>query len=399
MAGRVVAGIGVGYSSMIAPVYTAKLSPAMTRGLLKSLLEVFITLGILLRYVMNYTLSGLPEHIYGRLMLGFAAIPAGRIAVGVMFMPESPRWLVMKGIIDEAQKVLGNTTGNENEAHLRLKEITKAALDQTTFGPNGDTRKGQGVWKELFKPLPMIRRVLITACEHNRRRRLENNGNGKVDKIYRHPESKKQLRSLNEVRKFIKENSYQRRASDNGEGSSQDPNVNLPSSSGELFQHPNVNISLAGEVFISALLMSFAQNFGHLMAGRVVAGIVHNIGDIVRVVMNYTFSGLPEHIYGRLMLGFAAIPAVGIAVGVMFMPESPRWLVMKGIVDEAQKFLRNTTGNENEAHLRLKEITKAALDQTTFGPNGDTRKGQGVWKELFKPSPMIRRVLIVAIGI
>lgn len=47
MAGRVVAGIGVGYSLMIAPVYTAEISPAMTRGFLTSLPEVFINIGIL----------------------------------------------------------------------------------------------------------------------------------------------------------------------------------------------------------------------------------------------------------------------------------------------------------------------------------------------------------------
>ncbi|PWA83156.1 major facilitator, sugar transporter-like, Major facilitator superfamily domain protein [Artemisia annua] len=167
MAGRVVAGIGVGYSLMIAPVYTAELSPTMTRGLLTSLPEVFITLGILLGYVMNYALSGLPEHINWRLMLGFAAIPAVGIAVGVMFMPESPRWLVLKGRVDEAQKVLRNTSGNEDEARLRLEEITKAALDQTTCGPNGDTWKGQGVWKELLKPSPLIRRVLVAAIGIN----------------------------------------------------------------------------------------------------------------------------------------------------------------------------------------------------------------------------------------
>jgi len=59
MAGRLVAGIGVGYSLMIAPVYVAELSPDLTRGFLTSLPEVFINVGILLGYIANYTLSGL----------------------------------------------------------------------------------------------------------------------------------------------------------------------------------------------------------------------------------------------------------------------------------------------------------------------------------------------------
>lgn len=59
MAGRVVAGIGVGYSLMISPVYVAELSPDLTRGFLTSLPEVFISIGILLGYISNYALSGI----------------------------------------------------------------------------------------------------------------------------------------------------------------------------------------------------------------------------------------------------------------------------------------------------------------------------------------------------
>ena len=90
MAGRVVAGIGVGYSLMIGPVYTAEISPAMTRGFLSSLPEVFINIGILLGFISNYALSSLPEHLNWRLMLGLAALPALTVALGVIVMPESP---------------------------------------------------------------------------------------------------------------------------------------------------------------------------------------------------------------------------------------------------------------------------------------------------------------------
>ncbi|KAJ9538703.1 hypothetical protein OSB04_031436 [Centaurea solstitialis] len=169
MAGRVVAGIGVGYSLMIAPVYTAELSPAMTRGLLTALPEVFITMGILLGYVVNYALSGLPAAINWRLMVGLAAVPAVGIAAGVMFMPESPRWLVMKGRIGNAKEVLMKTSECEEEAHLRLEEITKSALDDmgVTCHPRDDTFRGQGVWRELVRPSPPLRRILIAAIGIN----------------------------------------------------------------------------------------------------------------------------------------------------------------------------------------------------------------------------------------
>lgn len=177
MAGRVIAGIGVGYSLMIAPVYTAEVSPSMTRGFLTSLPEVFINIGILLGYIFNYALSGLPPHINWRLMLGFAAIPAIGIALGVMSMPESPRWLVMKGKIAEAKKVLMKTSDNEEEANARLEEITKAAsmvvesptdeVGSGTENTNSKNWSGQGVWKEILRPTRPIRRILIAAIGIN----------------------------------------------------------------------------------------------------------------------------------------------------------------------------------------------------------------------------------------
>ncbi|RAL37203.1 hypothetical protein DM860_004125 [Cuscuta australis] len=156
LAGRVVAGIGVGYSLMIAPVYTSELSPALTRGFLSSLPEVFINVGILIGFVSNIALSGLPANISWRLMLGLSGVPAIGIAVGVIRMPESPRWLVMKGRLSEARMVLIRTSESEEEAEERLEEISKAA----SVG-------GEGAWRELFRPTPPVRRMLVTAIGIN----------------------------------------------------------------------------------------------------------------------------------------------------------------------------------------------------------------------------------------
>ncbi|XP_038698384.1 polyol transporter 5-like isoform X2 [Tripterygium wilfordii] len=164
MAGRVVAGIGVGYSLMIAPVYAAELSPAASRGFLSSLPEVFINFGILLGYISNYALSGLNDNINWRLMLGLAALPAIVVVIGVIGMPESPRWLVMKGRYREARQVLVKTSDNEEEAELRLAEITKAA---SVLGSTMNL-KGQAVWRELLlSPSRPIRRVLLAAIGIN----------------------------------------------------------------------------------------------------------------------------------------------------------------------------------------------------------------------------------------
>ncbi|PON50562.1 Sugar/inositol transporter [Parasponia andersonii] len=171
LAGRVVAGVGVGYALMIAPVYTAELSPAMSRGLLTSLPEVFITFGILLGYVLNYAFSNLPGRINWRLMLGLAAVPAFGIGLGVMVMPESPRWLAMKGKLSDAKQVLVKTSSTEAEAELRYEEIVKAASlgsNQAHKGDKGEGWHGQGVWKELLvSPSRPLRRMLVAAIGIN----------------------------------------------------------------------------------------------------------------------------------------------------------------------------------------------------------------------------------------
>ena len=170
MAGRIVAGIGVGYSLMISPVYTAEISPAMSRGFLTSLPEFFITFGILLGYIVNYALASLPPHINWRIMLGLATIPSIVIALGVIAMPESPRWLVMQGRVDQAKEVLIKTSNTTEEAELRLEEITKAALSNNGSPDSAQQNnwRGQGVWKELLlRPSRPIRRMLISSIGMN----------------------------------------------------------------------------------------------------------------------------------------------------------------------------------------------------------------------------------------
>ncbi|KAJ0077357.1 hypothetical protein Patl1_36357 [Pistacia atlantica] len=126
MVGRFVAGIGGGYVLMIAPVYTSELSPASSRGFLSSFPEMFINGGILLGFVSNYAFSKLPIQLGWRMMLGISAIPSVLVAVGVLAMPESPRWLVMQGRLGDARKVLDKTSNSKDEAALRLADIKEA---------------------------------------------------------------------------------------------------------------------------------------------------------------------------------------------------------------------------------------------------------------------------------
>ncbi|XP_019448512.1 PREDICTED: polyol transporter 5-like [Lupinus angustifolius] len=168
MFGRFVAGIGIGYALMIAPVYTAEVSPASSRGFLTSFPEVFINGGILLGYISNYAFSKLSLKLGWRLMLGIGVVPSIFLTLGVLAMPESPRWLVMRGRLSDAIKVLNKTSNSKEEAQLRLAEIKEAVgipescNDDVVQVPKQN--RGDGVWKDLFlHPTPVIRHIVISA--------------------------------------------------------------------------------------------------------------------------------------------------------------------------------------------------------------------------------------------
>ncbi|KAF8406413.1 hypothetical protein HHK36_008500 [Tetracentron sinense] len=168
MLGRCIAGIGVGFALMIAPVYSAEISSPASRGMLTSLPELCISLGILLGYISNYFFAKLPLKLGWRLMLGVAAIPSLALTFGILKMPESPRWLVMQGRLGEAKRVLLQVCNTKEESELRLREIKTAAgihescTDDIVKLPR--KTRGEGVWKEiLLRPSPPVRWILLAA--------------------------------------------------------------------------------------------------------------------------------------------------------------------------------------------------------------------------------------------
>ncbi|MBA0572464.1 hypothetical protein Golob_002804 [Gossypium lobatum] len=158
MIGRVLAGVGIGFGVMIAPVYIAEISPTVDRGSLTSFPEIFINLGILLGYVSNYAFSGLSVHINWRVMLAVGILPSVFIGFALFIIPESPRWLVMQNRVEDARSVLLKTNENENDVDERLSEIVAAAGMS-----NGEKNEEKTVWRELLSPSPPLRRMLITG--------------------------------------------------------------------------------------------------------------------------------------------------------------------------------------------------------------------------------------------
>ncbi|KAI3728779.1 hypothetical protein L6452_17421 [Arctium lappa] len=158
MIGRLLAGIGIGFGVMIAPVYIAEISPTISRGSFTSFPEIFINIGILLGYVSNYAFSGFPSHVNWRIMLAVGILPSVFIAFALCIIPESPRWLVMQNRVDEARSVLMKTNEIEAEVEERLSEILKAA----GIGA-GENLEEKAVWRELLSPSPSLRRMLVTG--------------------------------------------------------------------------------------------------------------------------------------------------------------------------------------------------------------------------------------------
>ncbi|GKU96514.1 hypothetical protein SLEP1_g9743 [Rubroshorea leprosula] len=158
MIGRLLAGVGIGFRVMIAPVYIAEISPLVSRGFLTSFPEIFINVGILLGYVSNYAFSGFSVHINWRIMLAVGILPVFFTGFALFFIPESPRWLVMQNRVDRARSVLLTTIENEEEVEERIMEIQRAAGTV-----NADEYEGKVLWCELLSPSSSVCRMLVAG--------------------------------------------------------------------------------------------------------------------------------------------------------------------------------------------------------------------------------------------
>lgn len=117
MIARFIGGLGVGASSVAAPMYISEISPAKSRGRLVALFQFNIVLGILMAYVSNYAIEGSGVNDW-RWMLGMEGFPAALFTVLVPFIPNSPRWLIVK-------------KNNEPEARLILRRLDPVNVEQS----------------------------------------------------------------------------------------------------------------------------------------------------------------------------------------------------------------------------------------------------------------------------
>ncbi len=125
LASRFWLGLAVGTASFVGPMYIAELVPARIRGGVVSFNQLMITLGILVAYIVDWGFAGFSNN--WRWMFGVAAVPGAALAIGMYFMPFSPRWLVDKGREDEARDVLERYRAGEKDVDDEIEEIKDVA--------------------------------------------------------------------------------------------------------------------------------------------------------------------------------------------------------------------------------------------------------------------------------
>ncbi|WP_459191723.1 sugar porter family MFS transporter [Halosimplex sp. J119] len=121
VAGRLIDGVAIGFASIVGPLYISEIAPPRIRGALTSLNQLMVTTGILLSYFVNFAFADAGAW---RWMLGAGMVPAVVLAVGILKMPESPRWLLERGRTDEARAVLRRTRSNDVDEEVAAIEET-----------------------------------------------------------------------------------------------------------------------------------------------------------------------------------------------------------------------------------------------------------------------------------
>ncbi|MEQ8422291.1 MAG: sugar porter family MFS transporter [Arenibacter algicola] len=151
VAARFLGGVGVGAASMLSPLYISEIAPARMRGMLVSLYQLAIVLGINFVYFVNLKIANVGTESWNiemgwRYMLGSEIIPALLFFLLLFLVPESPRWLTLKGREKEAAAILEKVNGKEKGGEV-LNEIKETIKVE------------KGTWQELFST--KLRRALI----------------------------------------------------------------------------------------------------------------------------------------------------------------------------------------------------------------------------------------------
>ena len=157
---RMIGGFGIGVVSIVSPIYISEVAVPEKRGTLVSLYQLAITVGFLLAYLANYLVlrqadtaqPGIFNAEYWRGMLGLETLPDLLFLLVIFFIPESPRWLIVKGKDPHAQVILNHIYGSPEDAEAQLAETRKSIAGEV-----------KSEWKALLEP-GILFAVIIGSC-------------------------------------------------------------------------------------------------------------------------------------------------------------------------------------------------------------------------------------------
>ena len=147
---RLFLGIAIGVSSFAVPLYIAEISPAKMRGRLVSTFQLMVTIGILISYLSDLALADNADPACWRPMLYIGVIPTVVLFVGMLFLPETPGWLLMKGYKEKGYATLARIEDPQSVEESYARICRQIEEDRSQAG-----------WRELFKP--WLRNALIIA--------------------------------------------------------------------------------------------------------------------------------------------------------------------------------------------------------------------------------------------
>jgi sugar porter (SP) family MFS transporter len=145
---RFVLGLAVGTASLLVPLYIAEMAPADVRGALVNFNQLMITVGILVSYLVGYALASAQGW---RWMLGLAVVPAAMLGLGMLFLPETPRYLVSRHLPERARAVLRS---------IRSETSVEGELNEIIAVEEQERRESRG-WDELLQP--WVRPMLLVG--------------------------------------------------------------------------------------------------------------------------------------------------------------------------------------------------------------------------------------------
>ena len=166
MIGRMVLGLAIGIVAFTGPLYISEVAPAHWRGAMVSLYQLMVTIGILAAFVSDSLLT--PSGNW-RLMLGIIAVPGLAFLVAVVFLPESPRWFLLRGRDEQARAVLQALRADPAEVDREIddvrRELTVRQFGAAMFRGNRDFRRSVflGVGLQVVQQLTGINVIMYYA--------------------------------------------------------------------------------------------------------------------------------------------------------------------------------------------------------------------------------------------